>query len=116
MASKFMLTSFLSLAKLTKMNSRKKDGEKVKTTVEEHQSSFRSLGDSSFTNTGEPAGIRGYLDPTDWTNPLFQGTPDHFGALSGATGSLASVGQLGWLIRAKKKTVILFHTTMIQLI
>ena len=50
-----------------------------------------ALAIPSFTNTETEQGIEAYLDQRIGQIPYFKEHPDH----SGATGSLASVGQLG---------------------
>ena len=54
-----------------------------------------ALAIPSFTNTETEQGIEAYLDQRIGPDPLFQGTSGPLWALPGATGSLASVGQLG---------------------
>ena len=53
-----------------------------------------ALAIPSFTNTETEQGIEAYLDQRIG-QILFQGTSGLFWTLSGATGSLASIGQLG---------------------
>lgn len=56
----------------------------------------QALAIPSFTNTETEQGIEAYLDQRIAQIPYFKEYPDHFGrSLSGTTGSLASVGQLG---------------------
>ena len=54
-----------------------------------------ALAIPSFTNTETEQGIEAYLDQRIAQIPYFKEHPGPFWALSGATGSLASVGQLG---------------------
>ncbi len=69
--------------------------EKVKPPIESIETIFtEALAIPSFTNT-ETERVETYLDQLSWTDPLFQGTSGLFWTLSGATGSLASIGQLG---------------------